>query len=180
MENDIHKELNEIAPMLAALEKSNPFKVPDGYFSNLENRTMDALGKKPVLAKSPPAGYFEGLSDKILEKVDTEVKPKIIPLYRRTWLSVAASLIVIAGALFLINNDSITLDTENEFALEFEVDEGLDYLVENGDIYLSDLLSFDLEGLDFEEETTDFDLFEDAELDDFLNELDQEELEDLL
>lgn len=180
MENNIHKELKEIAPMLAAMDKSNPFKVPDNYFSDLEVRTLDALGKKPVLSQSPPAGYFNGLSDRILEKVAAEEKTKVIPLYKRTWFTIAASFIVIASVMVLMNNPFSTIDSGQSMAFDFEVEEGLDYLAESGDLRLSDLMSLDLEDIDIGEENTDFELIEDSELDDFLNELDQEDLEDLL
>ena len=180
MGNKIDKELAEIAPLLASLEKSNPFSVPEGYFSSLENRVMDALDKKPVLNESAPSGYFDNLSDRVLERIQTEEKPKVIPLYRNKWLAIAASFIVLIAAGFLINGQLGQSNSGEEFALDYEPEEALEYLIENENLYLSDLISIDLyEDEEFAEEST-FTEFDDVELDELLNELDPEDLEELL
>ena len=101
MENNIHKELAEIAPTLAAMEKRNPFKVPDGYFSSLESKVIASVTKNTQDA-TIPEGYFDSLADRVMEQVAEKSAPKIIPLYRRQWLSIAASLILIIGAMRLV------------------------------------------------------------------------------
>jgi len=47
---DIKKELEEIAPFLAGLEKKSGFKVPENYFKQLEDDLWDQLQpvKKPI------------------------------------------------------------------------------------------------------------------------------------
>ena len=180
MGNKIDKELAEIAPLLSSLEKSNPFSVPEGYFSSLENRVMDALDKKPMLSESTPSGYFDSLSDRVLEKIQTEEKTKVIPLYRNKWMAIAASFIVLLAAGFLINGQLGKTSFDGEFVLDYEPEEALEYLMENENLYLSDLISIDLyEDEELAEESTITE-FDDLELDELLNELDPEDLEELL
>jgi hypothetical protein len=76
--NKIKSELSDISPTLAAMEKVNVFEVPEGYFEKLpvkiadftilnENNSIENIGEryKPYV----PEGYFDNLSNSILEKV---------------------------------------------------------------------------------------------------------------
>ena len=49
MENNIHKELSEIAPLLAAMDKENPFKVPNDYFNQLKASILSSTAKEKLL-----------------------------------------------------------------------------------------------------------------------------------
>lgn len=180
MENKIYKEILEVAPTLASLDKRNPFKVPDGYFDTLRNRTLDAMDQKPILSESTPDGYFDNLADIVLEKAQAGKEVKIIPFYKSRWLAIAASFLVLFGAGYLITTQPQIEAANDEFALEIEAEEALDYLMENDNLYLSDLLTFDLyeEELNLEDSgITDLD---DYNLEELLNELDPEDLEELL
>lgn len=83
---DILKELREIAPKLASLEKVNAYQLPDSYFLNFSNVMLEQI--KPVdvkqelqvlapalskLAKPAnaevPAAYFSALSGSIIKQV---------------------------------------------------------------------------------------------------------------
>jgi hypothetical protein len=76
---EILNELMEISPLLAGLEKVNPFSVPAGYFEGLDEHllTMAKIDEKsPVLQtvtlKNPmqvPEGYFDTLAVSILSKI---------------------------------------------------------------------------------------------------------------
>ena len=83
---DILKELKEIAPQLALLEKVNAFRVPESYFLNFKHSILEQIkpldakqelaALAPVLQKlqkpewaEPSAAYFSGFSTKILNKV---------------------------------------------------------------------------------------------------------------
>ena len=180
MKNNIHNEIKGIAPILASMDKKNPFLVPQGYFSSLEIQTLDRLGEKSNQANTTPEGYFENLPDQILKRVSEEKKTKVIPFYKRTWLTIAATFILVAGAVYFMDSPSNGIDENPEYALDIEADEALDYLVESGDLYLSDLLSLDIYEYELDNETTNFEIPEETDLDDFLNNLDQEDLEDLL
>lgn len=180
MGNNKNKEILEIAPTLASLDKQNPFLVPDGYFTSLENRILDAVDQQPILSNSLPIGYFDALSDKVLEKVQAEDKAKIIPFYKKKWLSIAASFIILLGAGYLISTQSYSPLEYDAFVLEIEPEEALDYLIQNENLYLSDLLSLDIGENDISINTNTITDLDNADLDDLLNSLDSEELEDLL
>ena len=79
MENsiDILNELRELSPTIAAIEKVNVFRVPQGYFEYLgadilmgietENRSANTVS----LVSDLPTGYFDTLSGSILDKIKT-------------------------------------------------------------------------------------------------------------
>src|SRR5258708_39408230 len=80
MENspEISNELMAISPLLAGLEKMNVFRVPEGYFNELQfritnyailNNTSPAENLNKRNLQEVPSGYFETLSDSILAKV---------------------------------------------------------------------------------------------------------------
>jgi hypothetical protein len=83
---DILKELREIAPQLASLEKVNAYQLPDSYFANFNNKMLDQVRpvdvKQELLALAPtllklqkpanpdvPAAYFTGFSTKLIQQV---------------------------------------------------------------------------------------------------------------
>lgn len=81
MENraDILKELNELSPVIAGMEKINVFTVPAGYFENLNTGILAGiLSESGVVNTIPnslsadvPTGYFEKLSDQIMGTIKT-------------------------------------------------------------------------------------------------------------
>jgi len=180
MANKIDTEIFDIAPTLASLEKHNPFKVPEDYFQSLENKVLDAVDKKPILSASAPEGYFDNLSDQILNRIKAEEKTKVIPLYKRKWLTIAASVIILLGAGYLINTQPNLSNEDVEFVLDIEPEDALEYLIENDNLHLSDLMTFDLEEEDFITKELIITDFDDADIDELLNELDQDDLELLL
>ncbi len=180
MGNKIYKEIADKAPILASLEKHNPFIVPDGYFSSLEERILDSIDKKPILTSSTPDGYFDNLSEKVMEKIQSEDKVKIIPFHKKRWLSIAASFIIILGAGYLLNTQLNISSKNTEFVFDIEPEEALEYLIENDNLYLSDLFSLDLYEDDFSLEESEMTDLENADLEELLNELDPEDLEELL
>ena len=86
---DILKELKELAPHLASLEKVNTFQVPESYFLNFKNTLLEQIrpvdAKQELQALAPalsklqkpanieaPAMYFKDLSGQLLNKVRSE------------------------------------------------------------------------------------------------------------
>ena len=83
---DILKELREIAPQLASLEKVSAYQLPESYFLNFKNSILEQINpvdakqelqvlapalqklQKPVLSE-PANAYFSEFSAKILHKV---------------------------------------------------------------------------------------------------------------
>lgn len=83
---DILKELMEIAPKLAAMEKFNPYRVPSGYFLGFKDMMLQKLKTEtaqqelnelaPALAalnkglvKEVPATYFSSFSGELIKKI---------------------------------------------------------------------------------------------------------------
>ena len=80
---DIVKELEEISPVVAQLNATLPYQVPEVYFETLstvvmariaaggneENSLLQVAGKS--MPQDVPAGYFDSLADSILTKLKT-------------------------------------------------------------------------------------------------------------
>jgi len=81
----ILEELNEISPLLAGIERIEPYKAPDGYFESFAQRVMDLIrlnsvsakeeleALSPLLSRIPrqvpyelPGNYFNELSEHAL------------------------------------------------------------------------------------------------------------------
>lgn len=46
-QDDIRKELDELAPRLSRLKKENPFQVPDYYFQGLPDKVLERVKNEP-------------------------------------------------------------------------------------------------------------------------------------
>lgn len=75
---DILNELQELSPAVAAIEKINVFKVPDGYFEHLSTDIMTGIETENGTAgqifsnysfSEAPEGYFESFADHVLSKI---------------------------------------------------------------------------------------------------------------
>ncbi len=77
---EISEELLSISPVLAGLEKLNPFTVPAGYFENLSDVLLIISRNEESFPGIPsnknvfgvPGGYFENLAENILGKIRNE------------------------------------------------------------------------------------------------------------
>ena len=79
---EILNELMEISPVIARMERVNPYTVPAGYFEGLDEHllTMAKIAEQSpalqgIAMKKPmqvPEGYFEGLAGSILNKIKAE------------------------------------------------------------------------------------------------------------
>lgn len=96
--NEILNELREIAPRLALLEKTNLYKVPEGYFTAFSKSILEQvkLGEVKVelrevapelarlnkrVATDMPADYFKGFSAKLIQTVRAaEVKNELLEI----------------------------------------------------------------------------------------------------
>jgi hypothetical protein len=70
--NEILNELESVSSALAAIERVNIFRVPEGYFADLPERISTSVflnqGSKKQAGKVPE-GYFDDLSNKILFRI---------------------------------------------------------------------------------------------------------------
>ena len=114
--DDILKELREIAPQLASLEKANAFQLPEGYFTGFADmmlnqvKPVDAKQELQVLAPSLsklqkpvnadiPVAYFNDFSSRLLNQVRADevarelaaVAPKLSGLQKVNTLEAPAN-----------------------------------------------------------------------------------------
>lgn len=83
---------------------SQPFKTPEGYFSELENKILHStINKKNGNPFTVPDRYFDELESSIADKIVPVQKSinhkKIIPLFNKKiyWTSIAACLVIFIG-----------------------------------------------------------------------------------
>ena len=66
---EILKELQDISPILAGIEKRNVFSVPEGYFDTLTVDLLKVADTRGKAGFTVPLGYFENLTSNILNKI---------------------------------------------------------------------------------------------------------------
>ena len=153
-QSNIREELRELAPDLLKInKKDNPFIMPEGYLSTLQKELKEKIENESALS-SVRSGH------------------KSIVRNMRTWWSVVAAVAVLAiGAWFFTpkSTDQLVATTElsSEEALAF-VDANIDdYELEE----IVDLYELEGEGLDENNETI---------IDEYIDDLDLEDIEELL
>lgn len=72
--NSILHEIQEISPLIAAIEKKNVFTVPDGYFDWVSENVITAIKYDDAVVFNNqsghiPQGYFDGLADSIMTRI---------------------------------------------------------------------------------------------------------------
>lgn len=76
--DEVLKELETVAPRLAAIAKVNPFLLPEGYFDTLDAELSKSLGHQTpnrLPTDDPfkvPLGYFDELPERIIDQVSGE------------------------------------------------------------------------------------------------------------
>lgn len=110
MENESTEIINElqfISPFLAEMEKVNVFALPDGYFSDLEQRILTTIfihQDEKINTQKVPEGYFDSLTDKIFAKLKAEKEENALEEIRS-----------ISPALFYLKEEKTFHIPENYF-----------------------------------------------------------------
>tara|TARA_R110002049_G_scaffold143647_2_gene305840 strand:- start:1650 stop:2147 length:498 start_codon:yes stop_codon:yes gene_type:complete len=112
--------------------KETGFKVPKGYFDNLEDTVLRHIKLKELSSESgfkTPENYFDSLEDSILNKASEKESTKVISIFSRRNLIYASS---IAAAVLLLFNlsvfeknitfDSLDVDTAENYIMNEIVD----------------------------------------------------------
>lgn len=103
---------------LEDIEKKQPFKVPNGYFDQLNTSILSNIDRdksdKNVTQKQTftvPSNYFEELNASILSKVDPDLAHQTSTKTRNNlWYWVAAAVFVLVSSVSLM----LTLQIENQ------------------------------------------------------------------
>lgn len=100
------------------IKKENPFRVPDGYFDTLTERTMSAVENIPV-SESKPAKNHGG-------------KVKIMPFLALA-AAIAGFAVLTAGMVKLVtrDSDSNTKQAQNGIYTDLATEEIDTYIIEN-------------------------------------------------
>ncbi|TXD84706.1 hypothetical protein ESY86_03140 [Subsaximicrobium wynnwilliamsii] len=154
--------------------KNSGFKVPDGYFDQVETAICNDISLREKIEASgftTPKGYFEHFEDHLLGQLPKEENDKAIPLYNRTKvifaIAIAACLVLMLSILFNTTQE-LTFDTLETAAIE-------NYLEEE------DYTDDDLATLFMENELSTFDFIEVKISEDTANEfIDSIDIEDYI
>ena len=133
------------------ISQNSPFKVPEDYFSNFEEKMMREFDE--VKSEIPadirtgfkvPQDYFENLEENILAKTE-EKEPRVISLFKKEYLfyaaAVAALFIMMIGDVFKSGPEqSPGWDDLEISAMENYIDEG--YEMGYIDLNISDYSEF--------------------------------------
>lgn len=149
------------------ISKSNDYKVPEDYFTHLQERIHiqiefeEIIGVKKETGFIVPDGYFSNFSRKIVQQ--TQEPTKVISLFKNRWTYSLASVAAILLLLFILNPFSTTTTFDS---LE---DDAIATYLETNNSYLS---AYDLGELltDEELDTLSEEIqLEDTEVIDYLN-----------
>ncbi|NNK40746.1 MAG: hypothetical protein HKP45_08855 [Winogradskyella sp.] len=112
--------------------KSSGFKVPKGYFTNVEDKIL-ASTRNPNVLNEPkanpfktPTSYFSNLNNQILHKLETadhNHKPKVVNLQSRSSMyyiaGIAASLILLVAVLVnKTNTEELSVDMVENYLVQ--------------------------------------------------------------
>lgn len=152
---NIHQELQSLAPNLAALDKKPSGAVPDDYFESLEENVMAQIivaTSIPTQQEELPQDYFETFEDKMMAQLlpkETKPSPIIAMPTKTTWSIyvglVAASILLVFG-WFVFKNPNTDPTADKAWAA-IDESEYIDYIESNvEDIDLHLLVEHDIVG----------------------------------
>ncbi len=132
------EEIKDIAPKLSLWKYGEGYKIPDGYFEGLSDRICERVEEDEKLDK-----YFSALPDEVMQKIKQEQKGKVMSIRPFLKYAVAAAFFMIMGTLVWNNVDS---EFASDQTVSLEDSEELNYIIEA--ISLEDI--FDTEFIDDE------------------------------
>ena len=123
-QNEVREEMLALSSTIAAIGNTNVFRVPDNYFSNIEQHiavvaeTASASAMVAAIEKAVtytvPEGYFEQLADTIMAKKDTTgklVSMKSRPFAWRYAAAAAITAVMAVSVWFSLNKNVETTGT---------------------------------------------------------------------
>lgn len=99
-ENNITEELKQMGSSLAAVPRTMPYTVPDGYFQQLDQRMARYTDPIPTatMPYAVPDGYFDKLPQAVLKTArQPDVKPRFTISTRYVQWAAAAAFVVMTG-----------------------------------------------------------------------------------
>jgi len=122
-------DLKRMAPNLAALPRVNPFRVPDGYFRQLEEHVMGEIQERTAATDTTephggfdiPAGYFEALPSVIQNSIAEKKSARIRPLLPQPAYAVGIAAAFLA--MLLLTRPALWFEEPNPTAVTLTVEE---------------------------------------------------------
>lgn len=107
---------------LDAFPKTNPYQLNENYFESLESELQSRIFLESISKEMPmelPPSYFSQFESTLQSKLKTqtpELKPmrKVSPMF--SFVSIAASIVLVLGLAFWMMNQHRTLSVEQQLA----------------------------------------------------------------
>ncbi len=165
MKKEIKEELKNHAPLLSGLSKKQEgYKVPEDYFARMEADLWEQIkpATKTVTEAAPQTSWLDGL----IQQISWLLQPRMA-------LQLASVALLILAGFFMMNRNATT---QPDVLADLTADEASEYLLANLDEFDTEsLIELGFEEADFS--AIDEALFEDAEVDDLLDELQRENID---
>lgn len=160
--DDIRRELEEIAPSLAKIEKKEPFRAPDGYFEQFPQHIRTQIAGQPGTASA---------SSQVMEALEQWLSILLRPAYA-TGFSVVL-LLLITGSYALYLNQQTGSANQQEMSLSMLSSQEVDaYLSEHIEQFDESVISESVGNLQAVEtsgnETFSMDEIDSEELDQYI------------
>lgn len=159
MKKEVREEIENLAPNLLKTGNENPFSVPPKYFKELEI-SLESLKEKN---QNVPLDYFKNLPEQVISKSKLDKPARIVSFNYKHWIAAASIAVFCITSYITLNTSNVSVENQ-AFVLDVELEEAFDYLAEQDDLYISEVIKL-----------TDDEFFEDIE-----EELDEEDLDYIL
>ncbi len=166
IKKEIQEELNNHAPLLSGMPKqSEGYKVPDDYFARMEADLWKQLkpATKTVTESVSKASWLDGL----IQQISWLLQPRMA-------LQLASVALVILAGFFFMNRSATSQQTD--VLADLTADEASAYVLANLDEFDTEsLIELSFGEANFSEVDATF--FNDADVDDLLDELQKENID---
>lgn len=130
MEDNLHKELAELSPLLNDLRKKKEgFKVPDGYFEQLQVNVLTQLQeeKPPIVVSNPISvnAKHPSLWEQFLMQLEWLIRPRYAVAFGSVALLIAASWYLFKSN-DTINDNCTTLACVSDTEIEQYIEENIE------------------------------------------------------
>lgn len=130
--DDIRKELDELAPRLSRLKKENPFQVPEYYFQGLPDKVLERV-------KNEPQSWTERLENGLNRTFALIFRPRYA-------LTFATCLVVLAVSVGFLKNRQTAVTPAAPRLSQIPTEAIDSYILTNFDDY--ELVAFNGNGID--------------------------------
>ena len=166
---EILDELKDIAPFLSEMEKKDGFQVPENYFNELSDKILAELDLSEKVVAPAPRESNPSWWDQLLEQISILFQPRVAVGF--------GVVLVLMVSLFLFTNDGG--EAQQGVLADVTAEEASQYILDHIDDFEEELLMEALADVEGEVSLDEMN-FDEAELNEYLDELTDSDLEELL